>query len=265
VSASLGRSRVRIAGRATLLFALALQAWGCPAPGYDPNWRSRADRMLVLPLNVVAAMPREVAGSAHRVDRVMLDYLAQRGKSVDTIGFSDATAAWGDGERDCRAARPKGCERFERVAPFAARRLRSDHDYDVLVVPYLLLRGARTNGYVASFDGAERTVKTPYGAPYGPYPYGPYPYGPYPYSYGVYPFGGPRIRAVSLKVFGYSADGNELFDGIGGLDVVDEFEASDEAPGAYSIEVRENVLRNSDEIREGVARAFSNFVPEPRG
>jgi hypothetical protein len=236
---------MRIAGCGALLVAVTSLVSGCPAPGYDPNRRTEIERALVLPLNVVAAMPRELSADARRVDQILLDYLAERGKSVQTIGFSDAVAAWRAGESDCRSAAKKGCDRFAHVAPFAVRRLRADHDYDVLIVPYLLLRGARTNGSVASFDGVERSVQVSESASVGPYG-----------------FRG-RIRAASLKVYGYSPDGEKMFDGIGGLDVVDQIEASDE-PGAYTIEVRENVLGNPEAIREGVARALHRLVPRPK-
>ena len=254
---SLGRSAVRIAIPAALLAVLASLVSGCPAPGYDPEWRSKAERVLVLPLNLVAQMPEELSDNARHVDEVLLDYLAARGKSVQTIGFKDAAAAWRTSESDCRSAAAKDCDRFDGVAPFAARRLRADHEYDLLIVPYLLLRGARTNGYVASFDGVERMVKMsgypPYGYPYGPYAYGPLVYGP--------GWGGPRIRAVSLKVYGFFPDGESSFDGIGGLEVVDRIEVSDEGPGAYNVLVRENLLSDPNAIREGVARALSPFVP----
>jgi hypothetical protein len=252
---------VVIAGHAALIFAVASLGSGCPAPGYDPNWRSKSERVLVLPLNLVAAMPEELADGAPRVDKTLLDYLAASGKSVSVIGWKDAAAAWHAGEDDCRSAATKGCDRFDRVAPFAARRLRADHEYDLLIVPYLLLRGARTNGYVASFDGVERPVKMPRYAPYGPYGYGPYAYGPY--GWGGYGWGGNRIRAASIKVFGFHPDGKRLFAGIGGLDVVDRIEVSEES-GAYTNEVRENVLGDSEAIREGVARALSRLVPPAR-
>jgi hypothetical protein len=248
-----------IAGHVALLSAVTSLVSGCPAPGYDPNWRSKAQRVLVLPLNLVAAMPDEVADGAGHVDKILLDYLAERGKSVSTIGFQDAAVGWRAGESDCRAAAAKKCDRFVGVAPFAARKLRTDHEYDVLIVPYLLLRGARTNGYLASFDGVERPVQMPRYAPYGPYGY-------YPYGYGLNwwdGWGGSRIRAASLKVFGFSADGKKLFDGIGGLDVVDRVDASEES-GAYTVNARENVLGDPNAIHEGVARALSPLVPLPR-
>ena len=244
MNATRRRSWARIAARAALLAAIASP--GCHAPGHDPQWRSKAERTLVLPLNLVAAMPEELAGRARRVDEILVDHLAERGQAVDTIGFREASAAWRAGEDDCRVAAEKSCDRFARVAPYVARRLRTEHDYDVLIVPYLLLRGARTNGEVASFDGVRRSVQVPGSASVGPFR-----------------FRG-RIRAASLKLFGFSPDGIEVFDGIGGLDVVDRIEASSDEPGTYTVEVREDVLGDSDAIREGVARALSPFLPRPR-
>jgi hypothetical protein len=249
-----------MASLAALLAALASLVSGCPAPGYDPDWRSKAQRVLVLPLNLVATMPEELSHRAQSVDEIMLDYLAERGKSVSTIGFKDASSAWGAGENDCRSAAAKHCDRFAGVAPFVARHLRANHEYDVLIVPYLLMRGARTNGYEASFDGVERRVKMSGYRPYGPYGYGPYGY---PYAYDPW-FSGSRIRAVSLKVFGFAVDGKKRFEGIGGLDVVDRIEASEEDDASYSVEVRENVLGDPRAIREGVERALSKFVRPAR-
>jgi hypothetical protein len=244
-------SRVRIGARAALLFAVAALAAGCPAPGYHPGQKSETRRVLVFPLNVVAAMPRELIGGSRHVDQVMLDYLAERGMAVDTIGFADAQAAWHQGESDCRAEKKKGCDRFDGVAPFVARHQRAEHGYDMLLVPYLLLRGARTNGVVARFDGVERPLETTgYASGYAP---------DYPYPL----FNAGRVRAASLRVFGFSPDGKKRFTGIGGLDVVDRIDAS-EQPGAYSIEARANVLGDPQQIREGVAIALRELLPRQR-
>ena len=246
------RSQAKIGARAALsMMVIAALVSGCPAPGYHPERAREAERVLVLPLNVVAAMPTELVGGARRVDRILLDYLAEGGKAVETIGFADAGAAWRAGESDCRSQRGKHCDRFRGVAPFAARHLRADHDYDVLLVPYLLLRGARTNGVEATFDDVRRPVETP-----------------------GYVSDGPlwlaqnRIRAASLKVYGFAPDGDEVFAGIGGLDVVDRVEASpDSGPYGYpyTVHVRENVLSDPEMIREGVALALRKMVPRERG
>jgi hypothetical protein len=213
--------------------------------------KDAVERVLVLPLNVVAAMPHELSGGARQVNQILLDYLAERGKSVSTIGFTDAVAAWRAGESDCRAQGEKRCDRFRGVAPFTARHLRAGHDYDVLIVPYLLMRGARTNGVEATFDDVKRPVETPAYGPDGPLW-----------------LAQNRIRAASLKVFGFAPDGDEVFAGIGGLDVVDRVEPSqDSGPYgyAYTVHVRENVLRDPAMIREGVALALRRLVPRERG
>jgi hypothetical protein len=241
------RSRVGIVARAALLVALASLVGGCPAPGYNPSGRAEVERVLVLPLNVVAAMPRELAHGARDVDRILLDYLAERGKAVEAMKYDDSVAAWRAGESECRAHEKKGCDRFADVAPFVARQLRATHAYDALLVPYLLLRGARTNGEMATFDGVKR-----------------------PLDAGL-PANGPlwlaqnRIRAASLKVFGFHPDGKRMFAGIGGIDLVDRIELSREQypppyTVPYTVEVREDVLRDPATIREGVEIALRDLV-----
>ena len=88
-------------GRAALIAAVAWLVCGCAAPRNHLYRKSGADfeRALVLPLNLVAAMPEELAGRANRVDEALLGYLAERGKAIETIGFADA---------ECRVARERG-------------------------------------------------------------------------------------------------------------------------------------------------------------
>ena len=240
------RFRARIGARVALVAALASLVGGCPAPGYNPNARAEVERVLVLPLNVVAAMPRELADGARGVDRILLDYLAESGKAVEPMAYGDSFAAWRAGENECRA-QEKSCDRFADVAPFVARRLRANHDYDVLIVPYLLLRGARTNGEVATFDGVRRPVDA--GLP---------PTGPLWLAQN-------RIRAASIKVYGFHPDGKKMFAGIGGIELVDRIELSREQqpypyPYPYTVEVRQDVLRDAATIREGIAIALRALV-----
>jgi hypothetical protein len=252
------RSRPRRTARAALVVAVASLVFGCPAPGYHPKHGGEVERVLVLPLNVVAAMPKELVGGARQVDRILLDYLAERGKSVETTSFADAVAAWHAGEGDCRSEGKERCDRFLGVAPYTARRLRAQHDYDVLIVPYLLMRGARTNGVEATFDDVKRTVETPAYGPDGPLW-----------------LARNRIRAASLKVYGFASDGDKVFAGIGGLDVVDRVEVSRDDgsngpyqnpyPYTYTVHVRDNLLGDPAMIREGVALALRRLVPRDRG
>lgn len=242
----------RIAGRAALVAAVA--AWvvcGCAAPRNHLYRKSGADfeRALVLPLNLVAAMPEELAGRAKRVDKALLGYLAEHGKATLTIGFADASAAWRAGEAECRSQARKRCDRFAGVAPFVARHLRVKHDYQTLIIPYLFLHTARSRGNTARWHGVERVVEKS-GPGFGPD-------GPLRYVRG-------DIRAASLKVFAFAADGEKIFEGIGGLDLVDRVYAYSEFE-PHRIEVREDLLGDPVQIREGVELAVERLVPRSEG
>lgn len=234
-------------GRAALLVAVAGIAFGCAASRNHLYRRSGAEfeRALVLPLNLVVAMPEEVADAARRVDAVLLGYLAERGKAVETIGFVEASTAWRESEAECRSQGEKRCDRFAGVARVLAQRLRRDHDYQTLIIPYLYLRSARNNASVAAWDGVKRPVEKS-GQGFGPD-------GPLRLVRG-------QVRAASLKVFAFSGDGEKVFEGVGGLDLVDRIDGYSEYE-PYTIEVRENALADSASVREGVELALDPLVP----
>lgn len=240
----------RIVGRAALIAVVASVACGCAAPRNHLHRKSAAgfERALVLPLNLVAAMPEDLAARAKQVDQALLSYLAERGKATLTIGFTDAGAAWRASEAECRSQAQRHCDRFAGVAPFMARRLRSDHDYQVLIIPYLFVRTARSGRNTAAWDGVKRPVEKA-GPGFGPD-------GPIRLVRG-------QIRAASLKVFAFSAEGEKVFDGVGGLDLVDRvYGYSEYEP--YRIEVREDVLGDPQMLREGVELALDRLVPRSK-
>jgi hypothetical protein len=240
-------TRARIAALAAGVVVLAL-ALGCAAPRNHLYQRSGADfeRALVLPLNLVVAMPEELDGPAARgVDAVLLGYLAEHGKAVETLGFADASTAWRESEAECRSQAEKKCERFANVASVMAQRLRRNHDYQTLIVPYLFLRNARTNAHTAAWDGVKRPVeKTGQGFEQE---------GPLRLVRGSF-------RAASLKVFAFSSDGEKVFEGVGGLDLVDRLDGYSEYE-PYTVEVRDNLLADSAVVREGVVLALDSLVP----
>jgi len=83
--------------------------------------------VVLLPLNVVIAMPSEVEPGADRVAAELLAYLKRQGKSVRSLSLVDARVAWlrsaeavlahpeaqfgraGDGRAQRRTRRTPGC------------------------------------------------------------------------------------------------------------------------------------------------------------
>jgi hypothetical protein len=243
------RSRVRIVGRAALIAAVAWLVCGCAAPRNHLYRKSGAnfERAIVLPLNLVVSMPKELAGGAGRVEKTLHGYLAERGKAIETMKFADAIAAWRASEAECRSQGAKGCDRFAGVARFMAQRLRRNHDYQTLIIPYVFLRTARSTSSAARWHGVERPVEKS-GSGFGPEGRARLVRG--------------DILAASLKVFAFSPEGEKVFEGVGGLDLVDRVRADDY--GFYYTEVRENVLADPEMLREGVALALEPLVPRSK-
>ncbi len=240
--------RAGIVGRAALLAAAIALISGCAAPRNHLYRRSAADfeRAIVLPLNLVSKMPGELIDSARYVDRALLDYLAQHGKAVEAIGFSDASAAWRASEAECRSQGKKDCNRFAGVARFMAQHLRRDRDFQILIIPYLFVRSSRMASGLSRWHGVERTVER--------------------VGKGYAADTPPRqlrgdIRAASLKVFAFSAEGERVFEGVGGLELVDRLYAP-EGYTDYDVELRDDLFQHPEPLREGVALALEHLVPQ---
>ena len=132
---------------------------------------------------------------------------------------------------------------------FMAQRLRTDHDYQTLIIPYLLLRNARSGSNECRWHGVRRPVEK---------------------SGSGFDEGGPArlvradIRAASLKVFAFSADGERVFEGVGGLDLVDRVSADDERALLHG-GPRGRARRSGDAPRGRRARARAAGAPRAVG
>lgn len=210
--------------------------------------------LLVLPLNVVTAMPGELEEGAAQVDAALRGYLQGYGKSVETIPLSEARAEWVASAADLRAEVGPDAMTFEGAARHLARRLRAKHAYDALVVPGLAMRPARLRSRRVSWDGVDRKLET-VGEPR---------------EHGsvtlANTFHG-EIQAPSLAVYVFSPDGALLFQGIGGLDLAHRAHVY---PGKYlgdtkwDMELRPELFTDPALLREGVEVAFDPFLPRRR-
>jgi hypothetical protein len=68
-----------------------------------------------------------------------------------------------------------------------------------------------------------------------------------------------KVGAVSLHVWVFRPDGSLAYEGVGGLDLIQEARR-DERGGRPSFVLREDPFSDRDHLREGVARAFERSV-----
>lgn len=232
------------------LLGLALLT-ACSSPGGNRvSGDTRFERAFLFPLNVVVAMPGELEPGAERVDAALGSYLAERGRSFETLPFSDARVAWLASVKACMAAASSGCKGFEGAAGVLTQRLRSAREFDVLILPYLLMRPVRVSGSRARWDGVERMLET-----------------------GVEHMRGGDVwllnniaqaQGSSLALFVFSADGRKIFEGVGGLDLPYRIEIPREQPTADELRYRfvpvPDLFDEPQHLREGIAIAFDPLI-----
>lgn len=236
---------------AAALLLLLATACGSPSSGNRVSGDAQFERALLFPLNVVIAMPGELEPGAGRVDAAVRGYLAERGRSVDTMPYSEARTAWIESVKTCKAAGAQGCKDFEGAASMLAQRLGQQREFDVVIVPFLTMRPARMQYRSVKWDGVTRSIEL---------------VGEQQRAGSIQldnSFNGPT-QAPSLAVFVFSKQGRKLFQGVGGLDLVHRVVVQ---PGKVTIadtrwrfEPLPDVFANPENLREGVAVAFSPLL-----
>lgn len=243
------RFRQPIVRRIAVVAALALLAEGCATSPQNRLYRpAGADlqRVLLLPLNVVIAMPGELTSGAKRVDQALHGYLAERGKSIETLGLAEARKAWLASAMECKAV-GRGCRGFDGAARVLARHLRENREYELLIVPYLLLRPARMRLNNVAWDGVERRIERIGES-----------------NDGGFELDSGSIEAPSLAVFAFSSDGDKLFQGVGGLDLAHRLVFPPKRGSQalrWTFELRDDLFSDPALLREGVAVALDPLLP----
>jgi hypothetical protein len=142
----------------TLAFALATGCVGGQSHPYElaetQLGAPGVERVLLLPLNTLSELPRELDGSTRRVTRHIRSHLEACGVEITPMGLVEARGVWA--ELDEVAGEPGEA----RVARFA-RRLHEGGDVDAVVLPSLVVREARIQAVTrrVEWDGVRRQLE----------------------------------------------------------------------------------------------------------
>lgn len=232
--------------------AIALTVLACASSGEPGTPAPRPDRVVVAPLNLSLRTPDELLGSAALVWPEILRYLGAQDRKLSVVEADGAARLWQAAVRDLERS---GAAAEPRAAASRFARLLADHvDYDVLVMPALVVRRARVGGRQAWWDGVRRELPAR---------------APLPLSIddaiGGVVISGYRgdIAAASLYVAILAADGEPLYEGLGGLDVIQEIARvprTHDAP-EWTLEPRRDAFADAAGLRDGIERAFERRLP----
>ena len=235
--------------------ALLLAAAACASPTTPAPAVPSLGRVVVAPMNLWITAPPELRAGEDAVWTELLGYLASQDRPLSVLNGSDAAALWKDASAGLDAA---GAPISGGVAASRFAQLLALHaDYDVLVLPSLVVRRARIGGYDAYWDGARRPLPVrapvPMAAALDAGPGG----------IRIHGFKG-SIAAASLHVAMFGPDGERLFEGLAGLDVIQQLDRESRDAVEWTLEPRDDAFADAADLRRGVERAFTRQVAASR-
>jgi hypothetical protein len=209
----------------------------------------------VAPLNLGLRAPVELQDREEPVWHELLRYFQAQERRAIVIAPVDAELVWMDTIVELEQS--GAAHDLPTASAHFARRLGEHVDYGLLLMPSLVLRSARVRGRHAYWDGVRRRLHIR-GAPmYGPITEIGLP-GNNP---GIWGLSG-RVSAASLHVAVLSSDGRFVYQGLGGLDVLQEASLDRRAPSAtWQLALREAPFADVEALRQGIALAFERELP----
>lgn len=235
-----------------LFLALALLA--CGSPGIEQplltTETGRADRVVIAPLNVALRLPAELAPGAERVWGELMQHFSTRDRVVRVIEPASARHLWTEVMAD-----PLAPNSPTQASSLFARRLASHSDYDLLVMPSLVMRRAQVRGDHAYWDGVRRKIHVR--APLT----GKIDGIECTYDQVVQGITG-QLAGASLYVSVLTPEGVVMYEGLGGLALLHEAEPTALAQrDSLRAVLRDDPFAASDEVREGIDLALERRVP----
>jgi hypothetical protein len=238
---------------AGLVLPLLLACAGAPAPREPTVLEGSAARdLLILPLNVTVAMPKQLDAESSVVWEELEIYLQDQGKQLKTAAFGDARRLWVDSIREVRSGEKGAKAGFDDAARVLVGKLARYAEFDTVIVPSLFVRQAPILEKSARWDGVERDVEVE------------------AVDLAIreavedVPLEG-AAPAASLHAVVLDARGNKLQEGQGGLELLVRVRAVRAEEGSdtptFQFVERRPVFTSRAHVREGIARALSPFLP----
>ncbi len=237
-----------------LTSVFALLATAACAPSSVVRWEpgEAADgevRVAIAPMNLMVALAPDFERSTATVEQELIEYFQARKAHVAIVHRADAWALWRDVVATIQHS--EGIELdFDTAARLFVSAVAEHGDFDLFVMPSLVFREARATGRYARWDGVRRAIhfydrSAARGAELDDSEWKS------------------RLSALSLHVLLYTPQGEELFQGWGGLDVVhDPVVGRGQVADRPTLRLRRELLENPEFVREGIALALNDYELE---
>ena len=236
-----------------LLAGLACASPRTPAAG--SAFALGTGRVVVAPLNLGMRTPAELRDLDGPVWDELVDYFRVRDRQVSVVSRDDADRIWTEALEELkRSGAPPG---LRSASAHFARLLGERAEYDLLLMPSLVLRRAPVRGRYASWDGVRRKLSAP--EPRNGHITEIGPPGMHPQVWGLTG----TVSGISLYVGAFGPDGGSVYEGLAGLDLLQEATHDRQAfRQTWAVALRRDPLGDADHLRQGVALALERPLPK---
>jgi len=242
-------------GAFVALLTLACAAPKSSTPPEAMTGVPAANRIVVAPLNLALRVPTGVDLDTELLRAELARHFQQMDRTVQEIEPVSATRIWDESlaELTKSGAKPDLAATSQRFALGLAEHA----EYDLLVMPSLLLRSGRVRGGGVYWDGVRQRLPVKSTLPFGPID-AVEPMGVRASQWG---FRG-RVAVVSLYVEVLTPDGRSVYQGIGGLDILQAATRDRDGSGSWELVDRTDALADRADLSRGITVAFERRLPE---
>jgi hypothetical protein len=241
--------------RPVSIAVLAACSWACAsapsfpyANGVDRDGNPAPQHLLLLPLNVAVPVPEGLEGTTDDVFSAVASHLRVLGNSIETISPEAAREQWHSSIAEVSASDTLKHD-FETAVQVFVEHARESKKFDALIMPALVLRDTASRQRMIKWDGvirkyeivnlSEEAKKKKISGELSP-----------------------EFSGVSLHVSVFGVNGEAIFQGYGGLDLVHDLDMyGAERTMRAKLTLRSEPLTNTKNLREGIAHAFAPYLP----
>ncbi len=247
-------SRLKFAG---VIAALTVLAFGCVhglggqnPRKFDPADADKPRHFMVLPFNVTIKTPPEFSPALNDMFSAVAGYIRDRGDTLETISWEDATAQWARSIIEVQESEALE-NNFETAMRVYVVHLGETRSFDAVISPSIVYRTTKTRDRTVKWDGVFRKMKVINLSQEAK-------------NKGLKRKIAVAISGVSFHVMVFDPDGDLIFQKYGGLDLAHNIDMTGaEFTMSPRLSLKEDFLKESDHLREGLGVAFDPYLPRP--
>ena len=246
------RSRLELAAS---IVALAVFASACAHGSRDPssrigNWgdSGKLRHFVVLPVNLTINAQPEFIPVLDDMFGAIAGYIRDHGETLETFSRKEATAQWAASIVKVKELKALD-DNFETAMRVYVTHLAETRSFDAVIAPSLVYRTTKSRDRTVKWDGVFRKMKVVNLSDQAK-------------TKGLARALVINISGVSLHVMVFGPDGDLIFQRYGGLDLAHNVDmTSAEFTMNPGLLLKEDLLKESDHISEGIGVAFNRYLP----